>query len=130
MTLLTSSDLFSGVAPAQGFFTQATGFCVIRQKYWAWLAPMAERPLVVLLMRDIDVAVALGNHTEVFTFSHIALARHSEQAPSALALRNGLSNLLAAGGELGDSTCGSGLGGLSAGVGVHLGVDDDVAHCI
>ena len=51
---------------------------------------------------DIDVAVALGNHTEVF-----------------------LADLLAAGGELGDGTRGSGLRALSAGVGVHLGVDDD-----
>ena len=34
-------------------------------------------------------------------------------------------NLLTAGGELGDGTCGSGLRALSAGVGVHLGVDDD-----
>ena len=50
----------------------------------------------------IDVAVALGNHTEVF-----------------------LADLLAAGGELGDGTRGSGLGALSAGVGVHLGVDND-----
>ena len=57
---------------------------------------------------DIDVAVALGNHTEVF-----------------------LANLLTRGGELGDSTCRGGLRALSAGVGVHLGVDDDdVAHCI
>ena len=115
MTLLTSFDLFSGVAPAQGFFTQATGFCVIRQKYWAWLAPMAERPLAVLLMCHIDVAVALGNHAEVF-----------------------LADFLAAGGELGDSAGGAErplevllIRGLSAGVGVHLGVDDDnVAHCI
>ena len=64
---------------------------------------------------DIDVAVALGNHTEVF-----------------------LADLLAAGGELGD---GAGraerplevllIRALSAGVGVHLGVDDDdVTHCI
>ena len=51
---------------------------------------------------DIDVAVALGNHTEVF-----------------------LANLLTRGGELGDSTCRGGLGALSAGVGVHLGVHDD-----
>ena len=51
---------------------------------------------------DIDVAVALGNHTEVF-----------------------LADLLTRGGKLGDSTRGSGLRALSAGVGVHLGVDDD-----
>ena len=51
---------------------------------------------------DIDVAVALGNHTEVF-----------------------LADLLAAGGELGDGTGRGGLRALSAGVGVHLGVDDD-----
>ena len=97
-------------------------------------------------MRHIDVAVALGNHAEVFTFSHVALARHSEQAPSALALRNGLADLLAAGGvvcrrlgrQLGDSAGRAErplevllIRALSAGVGVHLGVDyDDVAHCI
>ena len=51
---------------------------------------------------DIDVAVALSNHAEVF-----------------------LADLLAAGGELGDSTSRGGLRALSAGVGVHLGVDDD-----
>ena len=51
---------------------------------------------------DIDVAVALGNHTEVF-----------------------LADLLAAGGELGDSAGRGGLRALSAGVGVHLGVHDD-----
>ena len=50
----------------------------------------------------IDVAVALGNHTEVF-----------------------LADLLAAGGELGDSAGRGGLRALSAGVGVHLGVHDD-----
>ena len=92
-------------------------------------------------MRHIDVAVALGNHAEVFTFSHVALARHSEQAPSALALRNGLADLLAAGGvvcrrlgrQLGDSAGRAErplevllIRALSAGVGVHLGVDDDV----
>jgi len=53
-------------------------------------------------LRHIDVAVALGNHTEVF-----------------------LADLLAAGGELGDSAGRGGLRALSAGVGVHLGVDDD-----
>ena len=59
-------------------------------------------------LRHIDVAVALGNHTEVF-----------------------LANLLAAGGELGDSAGRGGLRALSAGVGVHLGVHhDDVTHCI
>ena len=51
---------------------------------------------------DIDVAVALGNHTKVF-----------------------LADLLTRGGELGDGTRGSGLRALSAGVGVHLDVDDD-----
>ena len=54
-------------------------------------------------LRHIDVAVALGNHTEVF-----------------------LADLLAAGGKLGDSAGRGGLRALSAGVGVHLGVDDDV----
>ena len=53
-------------------------------------------------LRHIDVAVALGNHTEVF-----------------------LADLLAAGGELGDSTGRGGLRALSAGVGVHLGVHND-----
>ena len=53
-------------------------------------------------LRHIDVAVALGNHTEVF-----------------------LADLLTAGGELGDSAGRGGLRALSAGVGVHLGVDDD-----
>ena len=53
-------------------------------------------------LRHIDVAVALGNHTEVF-----------------------LADLLAAGGELGDGAGRGGLRALSAGVGVHLGVDDD-----
>jgi len=43
---------------------------------------------------------SLGNQAEVFTFSHVALARHSEQAPSALAFRNGLADLLAGGGVL------------------------------
>ena len=112
-------------------------------------------------MRHIDVAVALGNHTKVFTFSHVALARHSEQAPFALALRNGLADLLTAGGvvcrrlgrQLGDSAGRAErplevllIRALSAGVahfirfvfircsqplaGVHLGVDNDVAHCI
>ena len=56
---------------------------------------------------DIDVAVALGNHTEVF-----------------------LADLLTAGGKLGDSTGRGGLGALSAGVGVHLGVDDDDVHIL
>ena len=51
-------------------------------------------------LRHIDVAVALGNHTEVF-----------------------LANLLAGGGELGDSAGRGGLRALSAGVGIHLGVD-------
>ena len=113
-----------------------------RQKYWAWLAPIAKRPLAVPLMSHIDVAVALGNHAEVFTFSHVALARHSEQAPSALAFRNGLADLLAGGGvlwlptlwrQLGDGTGRAErplevllIRALSAGVGVHLGVDDDV----
>ena len=98
-------------------------------------------------MRHIDVAVALGNHTEVFTFSHVTASRQSKRACSALDFRNGLADLLAAGGvlwlptlwrQLGD---GAGraerplevllIGALSAGVGVHLGVDyDDVAHCI
>ena len=55
----------------------------------------------------IDVAVALGNHTKVF-----------------------LANLLAAGGELGDSAGRGGLGALSAGVGVHLGVHDDDVHVL
>ncbi len=50
----------------------------------------------------IDVAVALGNHTEVF-----------------------LADLLTRGGEFGDSAGRGGLRALSAGVGVHLGVDDD-----
>ena len=61
-------------------------------------------------LRHIDVAVALGNHTEVF-----------------------LADLLAAGGELGDSASRAErplevllIRALSAGVGVHLGVDDDV----
>ena len=53
-------------------------------------------------LRHIDVAVALGNHTEVF-----------------------LADLLAAGGELGNSAGRGGLRALSAGVGVHLGIDDD-----
>ena len=53
-------------------------------------------------LRHIDVAVALGNHTEVF-----------------------LADLLTRGGELGDSAGRGGLGALSAGVGVHLGVDND-----
>ena len=87
MTLLTSFDFdFSGVRS-------------LRQKYWAWLAPIAKRPLAVPLMRHIDVAVALGNHTEVF-----------------------LTDLLTAGSELSYSTCGGSLGGLSTGVGVNLGV--------
>ena len=51
-------------------------------------------------LRHIDVAVALGNHTEVF-----------------------LADLLAAGGKLGDSAGRGGLRALSAGVGIHLGVD-------
>ena len=50
---------------------------------------------------DIDVAVALGNHTEVF-----------------------LADFLAGGGELGDSAGRGGLRALSAGVGVHLGVNN------
>ena len=58
-------------------------------------------------LRHIDVAVALGNHAEVF-----------------------LADLLAGGGELGDSTCGGSLRGLSAGVGVHLGVNDDDVHVL
>ena len=82
MTLLTSFDLFSGVRS-------------LRQKYWVWLAPMAERPLAVLLMCHIDVAVALGNHAEVFTFSHVTASRQSKRACSALDFRNGLANLLA-----------------------------------
>lgn len=49
----------------------------------------------------IYITVALGNHAEVFTFSHVALARHSVQAPFALALRNGLADLLTRGSELG-----------------------------
>ncbi len=54
MTLLTLFDFdFSGVRS-------------LRQKYWAWLAPIAKRPLAVPLMRHIDVAVVLGNHAEVF----------------------------------------------------------------
>ena len=52
-------------------------------------------------LRHIDVAVALGNHTKVF-----------------------LADLLAAGSKLGDSAGRGGLRALSAGVGVHLGVDD------
>ena len=119
-------------------------------KYWAWLAPIAERPLAVLLMHHIDVAVALGDHTEVFTFSHVTASRQSKRACSALDFRNGLADYLAAGGVLWLPTLwrqlddGAGwavlrlpslmrqrplevllIRALSAGVGVHLGVDDD-----
>ena len=56
---------------------------------------------------DIDVAVALGDHTEVF-----------------------LADFLTGGGELGDSAGGGSLRRLSAGVGVHLGVHDDDVHIL
>ena len=51
---------------------------------------------------NIDVAVALGNHAEVF-----------------------LADLLTRGSELGNSASGSSLGGLSTSVGVNLGIDND-----
>ena len=98
MTLLTSFDFdFSGVRS-------------LRQKYWAWLAPIAKRPLAVPLMRHIDVAVALGNHAEVFLADLLA-------AGSVVCRRLGR--------QLSHSTCGSSLGGLSAGVGVNLGVNNN-----
>jgi len=51
---------------------------------------------------NVDVAVALGDHTEVF-----------------------LADLLTAGSELGNSTCGGSLRGLSTSVGVNLGVNNN-----
>ena len=53
-------------------------------------------------LSHIDVAVGLGNHAEVF-----------------------LADLLTGGGKLGNSASGGSLRGLSTGVGVHLGIDND-----